>query len=129
MSLAAIAADGLEGLDVASDRMVEVGPAESRWVAVRLQVPYGSAAPGSHPIHFDVTTVGGDAHVQYYGRHFGIVIRPARSDRPHDPYTAGLHHLCLRVESIDDVRDVAAQLQAAGIAATDAALHGDYAPD
>lgn len=74
-------------------------------------------------------TLGGDAHVQYYGRHFGIVIRPARSDRPHDPYTAGLHHLCLRVESIDDVRDVAVQLQAAGIAATDAALHGDYAPD
>ncbi|HYE39024.1 MAG TPA: cytochrome c oxidase accessory protein CcoG [Ramlibacter sp.] len=59
-----IAAEGLEGLTLASDAEVEVGPAESRWVAVRLQVPYGSAAPGSHPIHFDIGEVGGDAHVR-----------------------------------------------------------------
>ena len=59
-----IAADGLDGLAVASEREFEVGPAESRWVAVRLQLPYGGAAPGSHPIHFDIVTVGGDAHVR-----------------------------------------------------------------
>lgn len=59
-----ISADGLAGLAMASDAEVEVGPAESRWVPVRLQVPYGSAAPGSHPIHFDIGTVGGDAHVR-----------------------------------------------------------------
>lgn len=59
-----IAAEGLEGLSLASEAEVEVGAAESRWVAVRLQLPYGSAAPGSHPIHFDVGTVGGDAHVR-----------------------------------------------------------------
>ena len=34
-------------------------PAESRWVAVRLQMPYGSAAPGSHPMHFDDRANGG----------------------------------------------------------------------
>jgi cytochrome c oxidase accessory protein FixG len=59
-----IAADGLPGLSVASDPEFEVGPAESRWVAVRLQVPYGSATPGSHPIHFDIGTPACDAHVR-----------------------------------------------------------------
>jgi cytochrome c oxidase accessory protein FixG len=59
-----IRADGLEGLEVASENEVQVGPAESRWVAVRLQLPYGTAPAGSHPIHFDVGTVGGAAHVR-----------------------------------------------------------------
>jgi hypothetical protein len=59
-----ITADGLEGLAVASESEVLVGPAESRWVAVRLQLPYGTLPPGSHPIHFDIGTVGGDAHVR-----------------------------------------------------------------
>ncbi len=58
-----IAATGLPGLVLASEGEVEVGPAESRWVAVRLQIPYGSAAPGSHPIHFTIGTPAGDAHV------------------------------------------------------------------
>lgn len=59
-----ISAEGLEGLALVSEPQVDVGPAESRWVAVRLQVPYGTAASGSHPIHFDIATVGGDAHVR-----------------------------------------------------------------
>jgi cytochrome c oxidase accessory protein FixG len=58
-----IGADGLEGLIVASEEEVSVGPAESRWVAVRLQIPYGSAPPGSHTIHFKIGVLGGDAHV------------------------------------------------------------------
>ena len=73
--------------------------------------------------------IGGDPHVQYYNRHFGYVLRPARFAGRHEPYSAGLHHLCFRVESIEDVRAVAAQLQAAGIAATAAVLHPDYAED
>jgi cytochrome c oxidase accessory protein FixG len=58
-----ISAEGLPDLVVASETEVEVGAADSRWVAVRLQIPYGSAAPGSHPIHFVVEQVGGDARV------------------------------------------------------------------
>jgi cytochrome c oxidase accessory protein FixG len=58
-----IGAQGLPGLRVASDPEFEVGPAQSRWVAVRLQVPYGSAASGSHPIQFQVEAASGDAHV------------------------------------------------------------------
>ncbi|HSI55017.1 MAG: cytochrome c oxidase accessory protein CcoG [Ramlibacter sp.] len=59
-----ITAQGLAGLAVASEVEVVVGPAESRWVPVRLQIPYGSAPPGSHTIHFDIGTVSGDAHVR-----------------------------------------------------------------
>ncbi|MFZ9509763.1 MAG: cytochrome c oxidase accessory protein CcoG [Burkholderiaceae bacterium] len=58
-----ITARGLPGLVLASDPETRVGPAESRWVAVRLQLPYGSAAAGSHAVHFDVAEVGGTAHV------------------------------------------------------------------
>jgi polyferredoxin len=54
-----IRAEGLPGLAVASDAGVVVGPADSRWVAVRLQIPDGSAAPGSHPIHFDIEAQDG----------------------------------------------------------------------
>jgi cytochrome c oxidase accessory protein FixG len=59
-----IAAQGLEGLTLASDAEVEVGPAESRWVPVRLQIPYGSAPAGSHAIHFDISAAGGATHVR-----------------------------------------------------------------
>ena len=74
-------------------------------------------------------TLGGETHVQYYNRHFGYVLRPARSGNIHDSYAPGLHHFCLRVDSVEDVMSIASELQAAGINATDAALHPHYAPD
>jgi cytochrome c oxidase accessory protein FixG len=58
-----LAAEGLPGLALVSEAEIAVGPAESRWVAVRLQIPYGSAPAGSHPIHFNIGTDSGDAHV------------------------------------------------------------------
>jgi polyferredoxin len=58
-----IKVEGLPGITVASEDEVKVGAAESRWVAVRLQVPYDAAPPGSHPIHFNVGMEHGDAHV------------------------------------------------------------------
>ena len=73
--------------------------------------------------------IGGDPHVQYYNRHFGYVLRPAHSERAHDPYSPGLHHLCLRVESVDDVVAVAQALRKLGIDASEAHLHPGYAPD
>ena len=73
--------------------------------------------------------IDGDPHVQYFNRQFGYVLRPSKSARGHDSYSPGLHHLCLRVESVDDVKSVAARLQAAGIDASDAHLHPGYAPD
>lgn len=74
-------------------------------------------------------TLNGEPHAQYYNRHFGYVLRPARSVAPHDPYAPGLHHFCLRVESVEDVRAAAAALRAAGIEASEPALHTEYAPD
>lgn len=73
--------------------------------------------------------LGGDAHVQYYNRLFGFVLRPARVAARHEPYAPGLHHFCLRVDSIADVQAVAAQLQAQGIAASEARCYPEYAPD
>ena len=58
-----IAASGLEGLVLASPADIEVGPADSRWVPVRLQVGVGSATPGSHPIEFSVSDASGNSHV------------------------------------------------------------------
>ena len=59
-----IAASGLPALALASEPEVEVGAAESRWVAVRLQIPYGSAGPGSHPIAFEIRSVDGEGEVR-----------------------------------------------------------------
>jgi len=58
-----ISARGLDGLEVASEPEVDIGPAESRWVAVRLQIPYGSASSGSHTIYFDIQALNDKAQV------------------------------------------------------------------
>ncbi len=58
-----ISVSGLEGLEMASEQEVDIGAAESRWVAVRLQIPYGSAAPGPHTIHFDISALEGGGKV------------------------------------------------------------------
>ena len=52
-----ISAHGLDGLELASEQEVEVGPAETRGIAARLQIPYGSAEPGSHTVFFDIDAV------------------------------------------------------------------------
>lgn len=49
-----VSADGLAGLSAATDGALEVGATESRWVAVRVQLPHDGAAAGSHPIQFTV---------------------------------------------------------------------------
>ncbi|MEO6023403.1 MAG: hypothetical protein ABIP64_09845 [Burkholderiales bacterium] len=38
-------------------------------------------------------SINDEKHIQYYNRHFGYVLRPARLQRPHDAYAPGLHHL------------------------------------
>ena len=49
-----ITASGLPGLSVASDNLMAVGATESRWVAVRVQLPYDAAPAGSHAIRFEI---------------------------------------------------------------------------
>ena len=74
-------------------------------------------------------SINGDSHVQYYNRHFGYVLRPAKSLRAHDSYAPGLHHLCLRVNTADDVAHAASALKNAGVEVTDPKAFPEYAHD
>lgn len=49
-----ISVAGLPGLTLASDGDVTVESTQARGVAVRVQIPYAAATPGSHPVHFDI---------------------------------------------------------------------------
>lgn len=73
--------------------------------------------------------INGEKHIHYFNRHFGFVLRPARSGLAHDPYAPGLHHFCLRVESEKDVHDVASRLKEKNIQASAPKHLPDYAPD
>ena len=53
-----IAVEGLPGLSVASETDVVIESTQSRWVPVRLQLPYDGAEPGSHTIHFQIEAPG-----------------------------------------------------------------------
>lgn len=74
-------------------------------------------------------TLADDPHIQYFNRHFGFVLRPARTHAAHEPHSPGLHHFCLRVDSAADVDAVAGQLRSAGIDVTPAQLYPRYAAD
>ena len=73
--------------------------------------------------------LGDDRHIQYYNRHFGYVLRPARTGQSHDPCAPGLHHLCLRVETEEQVKVAAKALEHRGITVSEAARYPEYAPD
>jgi cytochrome c oxidase accessory protein FixG len=59
-----IAVSGLDGISLASDEQFTVESTQSRWIAVRVQLPYDAAQPGSHPIRFDIVQQGGDQLVR-----------------------------------------------------------------
>src|SRR4051812_1903751 len=72
----------------------------------------------------------GDHHIQYYNRHFGFVLRPARSLRSaHDPLAPGLHHFCFRVEDVATVDAIAKRFSESGVASSPPQLYPEYAPD
>ena len=97
---------------------------------VRAEAFYDSLLQQALGFRKNSFSLGGDPHVQYFNRLFGIVLRPARSAAAlHDPYAPGLHHLCLRVDSADEVDRVAAALATAGLSPTPARLFPEYAPD
>ncbi|MFM7000634.1 MAG: cytochrome c oxidase accessory protein CcoG [Limnohabitans sp.] len=45
---------GLPGVELATENSVQVKSTESRWVSVRVQLPYDAAEPGAHPIEFRI---------------------------------------------------------------------------
>jgi len=71
----------------------------------------------------------GDLHIQYYNRHFGFVLRPARTKVAHDPLAPGLHHFCFRVEDCAAVDQVAKRFSELGIECSAPQLYPEYAPD
>lgn len=73
--------------------------------------------------------MGSEKHIHYYNRHFGYVLRPARSMNTHNPYAPGLHHFCLRVEGEAEVKDAAQRLKEHNIAVSEPKLYPEYAPD
>jgi len=58
-----IRVSGIEGLNLASDTDFVIDKAQSRWVPVRVQLPYDGAPPGSHPITFEITEPDSGAKV------------------------------------------------------------------
>ncbi|MDB5891988.1 MAG: cytochrome oxidase [Polaromonas sp.] len=54
----ALAVEGIKGASIASDTVVTVGPADSRWVPVRVRLPPQAAGAGSHPINFVISSQG-----------------------------------------------------------------------
>jgi len=58
-----VSVSGLDGITLASEDQFAVDATQSRWVAVRVQLPYERAMPGSHPILFDIAEQGSDHKV------------------------------------------------------------------
>ena len=54
---------GLPGLAISSEPLVAVDATQSRWVAVRVQLPPEGAAPGSHPIRFEIESLDAGGHL------------------------------------------------------------------
>jgi catechol 2,3-dioxygenase-like lactoylglutathione lyase family enzyme len=96
---------------------------------MRVSERFYDAVMGALGFRKNEFVIGGDKHIQYYNRHFGYVLRPARSLRTHDPYAPGLHHFCLRVASENDVREAAKKLEEAKIPVSAPTLYPEYAPD
>jgi hypothetical protein len=58
-----VSVSGLDGIAVASTPELDVDSAQERWLAVRVQVPFGTAqaaGPGVHAIHFRVDVPSGE---------------------------------------------------------------------
>ena len=73
------------------------------------------------------SAIDGDPHVHYYNRQLGLTLRPARDlAREHDPYAAGLHHLCLRVPGAGAVDRAVGERRAAGIEVSEPREYPEY---
>jgi cytochrome c oxidase accessory protein FixG len=51
-----VQASGMDGIEASMDQpTLAIGPAQARWVAVRVQIPYETALAGSHPFEFSIS--------------------------------------------------------------------------
>ena len=58
-----ITAEGLPGLAIASENVVTVDSTQAVRLAVRVQAPYDVAAPGTHPIRFEIESMRAPGHL------------------------------------------------------------------
>lgn len=58
-----ITLEGVNGIKLASESVVEVLPTELRGIAVNVQVPPNALQPGSHAFHFVIKSAGDSPHV------------------------------------------------------------------
>ena len=59
-----VEATGLDGIQASMDQStLAIGPAQARWVAVRVQIPYEAAVAGSHPFEFSISAQQSTAKV------------------------------------------------------------------
>jgi cytochrome c oxidase accessory protein FixG len=52
-----VTVQGLQGIRIRDRAEIEVGPAESRWVVLHADIPYGSSEAGSHKIKFGIESL------------------------------------------------------------------------
>jgi len=57
-----VTVSGLPGLEVTSDKQIEVAATESRWMVVRALLPADPTEPGSHVIKFRIDSLDIDEH-------------------------------------------------------------------
>ena len=78
---------------------------------------------------FDMTCLV-DTDELYYcvGARTGVGVRRAHSPEPFDQYRAGLHHLCFRARSREDVDAVAAAVPGLGGSVVKGPQEDDWAP-
>jgi len=70
-----------------------------------------------------------EEHIQYSNRCFGYVLRPAHGKDKYNSYAPGLHHFCMRVESKEEVQEIANSLSEKGISIRGPKLYPEYAHD
>jgi len=59
-----VSASGIDGISAQMDAAsVPVASTQSRWVAVRVQIPYEALPAGSHPFQFEIATANDSAKV------------------------------------------------------------------
>jgi cytochrome c oxidase accessory protein FixG len=54
-----LSVEGLQGIEIVTDKDITVAAAQARWVVLRVDIPYGSSDEGSHKINFDIKDASG----------------------------------------------------------------------
>jgi cytochrome c oxidase accessory protein FixG len=57
----ALAVDGLDGIEIVGESLVEVGSAQNREVTIVVRAPAESGKSGANPIHFDIRALNHDS--------------------------------------------------------------------